>query len=81
MLLAVAERLPAGRGYRLTVRPFETVLSDDMVEAATQINQALEGLIRACPEQYLWSYDRYKAPQERRGPEGDDDPPSGTAAP
>ena len=81
VLLAVAERLPAGRGYRLTVRPFDTVLSDDMVEAATQINQALEGLIRECPEQYLWSYDRYKAPQERRGPAGSDAPPENPAAP
>jgi len=28
-----------------------------------QINQALERVIRACPAQYLWSYNRYKIPR------------------
>jgi len=27
-----------------------------------QINRALEKIIRSCPSQYLWSYNRYKAP-------------------
>jgi KDO2-lipid IV(A) lauroyltransferase len=27
-----------------------------------QINAALEQIIRACPAQYLWSYNRYKVP-------------------
>lgn len=62
ILLAVAERLPRGAGYRLTVRPFDQALSRDMATAAGQINGALESLIRTCPAQYLWGYDRYKAP-------------------
>jgi KDO2-lipid IV(A) lauroyltransferase len=28
-----------------------------------QINQALEEVIFTCPEQYLWSYNRYKVPR------------------
>jgi len=64
ILLAFAERLPKGAGYRLTVRPFAESLSDDMATAAAQLNSALEALIRECPEQYLWGYDRYKAPSE-----------------
>jgi KDO2-lipid IV(A) lauroyltransferase len=64
-LLAYAERLPAGRGYRLVVRPFDAPFSEDVATAVGQINQALETLIRACPSQYLWSYDRYKAPAGR----------------
>ena len=52
-----------GRGYRLTVRAFDEPLADDLVAATTQINRALEGLIRQCPAQYLWSYDRYRAPR------------------
>ena len=67
MLLAFAERLPRGRGYRLTVRPFDAVLADDMTKAVTQINGALETLIRECPAQYLWSYDRYRVPAGRQG--------------
>ena len=73
MLLAFAERLPRGRGYRLTIRPFDTPLSSDMTEAVTQINRALETLIRECPAQYLWSYDRYKAPAGRAAVPADDD--------
>jgi KDO2-lipid IV(A) lauroyltransferase len=63
VLLAFAERLPAGRGYRLVIRPFATRLDDDLVAAATQINAALEEMIRACPAQYLWGYDRYRQPR------------------
>lgn len=65
LLLAYAERLPRGRGYRLTVRPFDAPLAEDMTTAVAQINQALENLIRECPAQYLWSYDRYRAPSGR----------------
>ena len=63
MLLAYGERLSWGRGYRVVVRPFNEVLSDDLATAAAQVNHALEGLIRECPAQYLWSYERYKVPQ------------------
>jgi len=31
---------------------------------ATLINQAMETLIRRFPEQYLWSYNRYKIPAD-----------------
>ena len=27
------------------------------------LNKALEDLIRTCPTQYLWSYNRYKTPR------------------
>jgi len=64
-LLAYAERLPAGRGYRLVVKPFDAPFADDVDVAVGQINRALEALIRACPSQYLWSYDRYKVPAGR----------------
>jgi KDO2-lipid IV(A) lauroyltransferase len=39
-------------------------LAADTVQAATQINQALEGLILSCPGQYLWGYARYKQPRQ-----------------
>ena len=62
IVFALCERLPAGRGYRLRLVPFDEPLSGD-VEADTQrLNLALEALIRQCPAQYLWGYNRYKAP-------------------
>jgi len=62
VLLASAERLPHGAGYRLVVEPFDAALAEDETEAATQINHALETLIRRLPTQYLWNYNRYKIP-------------------
>jgi KDO2-lipid IV(A) lauroyltransferase len=62
IILASTLRLPGGRGYILTLEPFPGELDADPQRAATQINQALETLIRRCPEQYLWGYNRYKRP-------------------
>ena len=64
VLFAWGERLTWGRGYVVHVRPMREALSSDMVEAATQINAAMETLILAQPEQYLWGYARYKQPRE-----------------
>jgi Kdo2-lipid IVA lauroyltransferase/acyltransferase len=57
VVMVVAERLPAGRGYSLRFR--ELVVQSLLDETA--INRAIETEIRRCPEQYLWSYYRYKA--------------------
>ncbi|MFP8779363.1 lysophospholipid acyltransferase family protein [Hydrogenophaga sp. RWCD_12] len=66
VLLIWGERLSWGRGYRVHLRPFRPgaggQMSQDPLEAAQQINAAMESLVRECPAQYLWSYDRYKAP-------------------
>lgn len=64
LVLIWGERLSWGRGYRVHVRPcpVDGGLSKDPVVAATQINQAMEILVRECPAQYIWSYDRYKKP-------------------
>jgi KDO2-lipid IV(A) lauroyltransferase len=34
------------------------------------LNRSLERFIRRCPEQYLWSYNRYKVPAGVRPPAG-----------
>ena len=62
ILLAYAERLPRGAGYRLIIQAFDERFADDQAEAAGQINRALEELIRRNPTQYLWNYNRYKVP-------------------
>ena len=33
--------------------------------AAAQVNRQMEGLVRECPQQYLWGYARYKAARAR----------------
>jgi KDO2-lipid IV(A) lauroyltransferase len=59
VLMAYAERLPRGEGYVIHIAPLEL---DTEASVAQQINAALEQAVRACPAQYLWSYNRYKTP-------------------
>ncbi len=64
LLIAWGERLSFGRGYRVHVKPMLEALPSDSTQAVTVINQAMEGLIRNCPQQYLWGYARYKQPRQ-----------------
>lgn len=61
-LMAWGERLPDGRGYRLHFRPPVRALAGATVDRAQQINAEIETLVRECPTQYLWGYNRYKQP-------------------
>ncbi len=61
-LMTWGERLPGGRGYRIHFAPTRQVLTGSTVERAQQINHEVESLIRECPSQYLWGYNRYKQP-------------------
>ena len=68
IVLNYAERLPGGAGYRGYA---EAMPSREPGESATRhLNRALENLIRRCPEQYLWSYNRYKVPAGVETPPG-----------
>ena len=58
--LAYGRRLPQGAGYVVSFRRLPPALPGE--SAARRVNRALEALIRECPEQYLWSYNRYKTP-------------------
>lgn len=60
VLIAYSERLPHGQGYVIHVEPLPL---DFTFPVPLQINAALERAIRACPAQYLWSYNRYKIPR------------------
>jgi KDO2-lipid IV(A) lauroyltransferase len=72
IVLVWGERLSWGRGYLVHVRPFNHIpgdaLASDPAQAAQQINRAMERLVRECPRQYLWSYDRYKPPRAATPP-------------
>ena len=63
VVLARCERLPWGRGFVTHFEPLAEPLSEQIDVAVVQINQAMEHLIRQCPEQYLWGYARYKKPR------------------
>lgn len=65
-LLAFARRLPGGRGYALSLRKLAAPLPGE--SDARRLNRCLEDLIRECPGQYLWGYNRYKTPASAEGP-------------
>ncbi len=62
VVFAWGERLPGGKGYRLRLRPPLEPIAGTLEERATAINREIEALVRACPAQYLWGYNRYKRP-------------------
>jgi len=68
VLMAWGERLPDGRGYRLHFHPPGQPLEGDTLARAQQINHEIEALIRQCPAQYLWGYNRYKRPAGAEAP-------------
>ncbi len=63
-----AQRLNEGRGFLLHFKRMTAPLADEDVAVARQMNLAMEDLIRDCPSQYLWSYNRYKVPSGARAP-------------
>lgn len=66
IVLVFAERLPGGQGYDLWFESLPEVLPQDATEAASTLNAAVENLAQRNPAQYLWSYNRYKAPRGSR---------------
>jgi len=73
LLLTLCERLPHGAGWCIRVfelpepLPPAAAFAGDaaahQTECAAVTNRAMEFLIRQCPTQYLWGYNRYKAPR------------------
>jgi lauroyl/myristoyl acyltransferase len=53
--------LPRGRGFEVRFEaPLTDYPSDDPERDARRMNEELEKVVRQYPEQYLWSYRRFK---------------------
>ncbi len=68
VLLIYAERLPYGAGYHIHVSPLDEPVATSLEARVVQFNGALERMIAASPGQYLWGYNRYKAPADSNPP-------------
>ena len=62
IVFCYAERRPGGEGYVLHLHPLESPLPAERRDAARIVNAMVEKMVRACPAQYLWGYNRYKRP-------------------
>jgi KDO2-lipid IV(A) lauroyltransferase len=57
-----ANRLEKGKGFDLNFEPVDLSLdSDDVLEQITLMNKSIEHLIERFPEQYMWTYKRFKS--------------------
>lgn len=68
VVFGFAERLPQGRGFR--IRYFAApagLAAADPAAAAAALNRGVEQCVRARPEQYMWSYKRFKSRPEGEG--------------
>ena len=70
VLLCWAERV-AGKGWVVRARAPEEVIEGDLAARCAAINREVERMVRECPAQYLWSYERYKVPRGVPQPEGE----------
>jgi Kdo2-lipid IVA lauroyltransferase/acyltransferase len=62
VLMFWAKRLDGGQGYDLNLNPVDlSANGDNLEERVGQMNQSIESLIRSQPEQYMWSYRRFKS--------------------
>jgi KDO2-lipid IV(A) lauroyltransferase len=68
VIMTWCERLPAGQGFCMHMRPFDAPeLKDTKVAAevaAAAVNRAVETMVLNAPGQYLWGYARDKQPRE-----------------
>ena len=64
VIMIAGERLPGGKGWRNHYLRLPDPLPQDPHELARLINSSMETLIQRFPEQYLWSYNRYKIPSD-----------------
>ena len=60
VILTWAERLSFGRGFKLNLEPVDITSSDNEIENLNNMNSVIENLVLIKPEQYLWSYKRFK---------------------
>jgi len=65
VIFAYAERLPKGEGYRLifSAAPND-IYADDLTTSVTGLNKGVENCIKELPEQYQWSYYRFRTRPE-----------------
>ncbi len=63
VVMTSAQRLPRGRGFKVTFFPPEPdIYAEDLATATAALNRSYEQLIQPAPEQYTWNYKRFGSP-------------------
>jgi len=69
VLFGYFERRPAGRFALRCVEADPAISSGNLMEAATALNAGVERCVRRCPDQYQWTYRRFKRSNSRNAPD------------
>ncbi|MDF1780500.1 MAG: lipid A biosynthesis acyltransferase [Alcanivoracaceae bacterium] len=70
VFMAFAKRIPNASGYQIVMQaPDKQIYSEDIETSVRALNKSIEKLISEAPEQYLWSYKRFRV-----RPKGEPDP-------
>jgi len=74
VIFGFVTRLPRANGFHIHCLPAPVGIdSEDETTAATALNRGIENAVNTCPEQYFWTYKRFRTrpqgmPQLYRGP-------------
>lgn len=61
VFFAFTKRLPKAQGFELYFQPADPeIYNPDMRTALTALNRSIQQCIEVCPEQYQWTYKRFK---------------------
>lgn len=59
-LMIYGKRLAHGEGYEIVIKPLEEINQDSLEDSVTFLNAEVEKCVRDFPEQYQWSYKRFR---------------------
>ena len=66
VFIAYSKRLAKGKGYEINFIPLDEINVDSVEDSVVYLNNEMEKCIRETPEQYQWSYKRFrKQPKEK----------------
>lgn len=60
VLIIYSKRLKNGEGYEIVFSPLEKINTESVEESVIYLNTEMEKCIRQIPEQYQWSYKRFR---------------------
>jgi len=63
-IFCVAERLSWGRGFKIHFEPIEIAEGADIEQHLRAINHKVETMVQRTPQQYQWSYKRFRTRPE-----------------
>ena len=59
-LIIYGKRLADGEGYEIVIKPLDEINQESLEDSVSYLNSEVEKCVRDFPEQYQWSYKRFR---------------------